>query len=434
MQPKFFKNYFIIDALGEGGMSKVFLAFDLKTLQFVAIKFLHQNIQENEMFLARLRREVDIYRQLHHKNVIGLVEDALDESPPYMVLEYIRGAPLNELIQKHGRLPAGTTFQVLSDLTEALHATHRAGIVHRDLQPGNVILTYMGWVKVLDYGIAKRDDNLLDTEPGAIMGTVIYSAPEQNMGASVDSRADMYSLGLILFEMLTGRRALRGRNIDEIRQEQTDDLDPPSEVAEDIPDELDEICEMLTQRMADERIENATKLLIELGKLRVGGDDSIEAKLITDPRERRRMAARQAVFEEKWEFVENMCERMQARGEDDAQVTFFRAKACSQLGKHDLADRQYEKAIFQDKENTEYVVDYAVALIKQKKHDKARKILHDVPVGSDGAANVLVRGLIELLAREAEWPDLAAIERERQAAEARRNSFLGRLWGKITGR
>jgi tetratricopeptide (TPR) repeat protein len=291
----------------------------------------------------------------------------------------------------------------------------------------------MGWIKVLDYGIAKREDGLLETEAGAIMGTMIYSAPEQNMGAVVDARADMYSLGLILYEMLTGKRAISGRNLQEIREEQQDDLDPPSEIAENIPEELDEICELLTQRMADERIENATKLLIELGKLRVGGDESIEAKLIKDGSERRLMAARQAVFEEKWEFVENMCQRMQAKGEVLPQVTFFRAKACSQLGKHDLAGRQYEKAIFQDQENIQFAVDYAVALIQQKNYSKAIKVLHAVPVGTDETANILVRGLLELLSRQAEWPDLEAIQRQREKEEARRNSFIGRLWNRITG-
>lgn len=430
MKRTFFKSYFLVGELGVGGMSKVYLAFDLRTMQFVAIKFLHQNIQKDEMFLARLRREVAIYRQLDHKNVVHLVEDALDQTPPFMALEYLRGVPLNDHIQRHGRLAPGQSFQVLSDLTEALHATHRAGIVHRDLQPGNVILTYMGWAKVLDYGIAKRDDGLVETIPGTIMGTVVYSAPEQNMGAQVDSRADMYSLGLILYEMLTGRRALKGGDLEAVRREQVEDLDPPSFEAEGVPPELDEICEMLTQRMADERIENATKLLIELGKLRAGGDDSIEAKLITDPAERRMVAVRQAVFEEKWEFVENLCARMQAKDEGGAQVTFFRAKALTQLGKHDLADRQYEKALFQDGDNVEYLVDYAVALIQQHNYPKAAKVLHGVPVGVEHSATILVRGLLDLLAARDEWPDLDALAAEPAAP---RRSLIGRLWGKLRG-
>ena len=433
MKSTFFKSYFIVDELGVGGMSKVYLAFDLRTMQFVAIKFLHQNIQQDEMFVARLKREVNIYRDLDHKNVINLVEDALDQSPPYMALEFLRGTPLNELIKGKGPLQPGLTFQILSDLTEALHATHRKGIVHRDLQPGNVILTYMGWCKVLDYGIAKRDDGLYDTEPGTVMGTVVYSAPEQNLGAVVDARADMYSLGLILYEMLTGQKALTGSTLDEIRAEQVDEIDPPSLVADGVPEELDEICEMLVERMADERIENATKLLIELGKLRAGGENSLENRLISDPAERRMMAARQAVFEEKWEFVENVCARMQAKDEGGAQATFFRAKALSQMGKHDMAERQYEKAIFQDKENVEYLVDFAVALIQQHNYPKAQKVLHEVPVGTESSANVLVRGLLDLLANRESWPDLAAMDKAKADEENMRSSFIGRLWDKIKG-
>lgn len=432
MESKFFRNYFIFDELGVGGMSKVYLAFDLKTMQFVAIKFLHQNIQQDAMFVARLKREVNIYRDLNHKNVVDLIEDALDRSPPYMALEYCRGTPLNVLIKQSGRLHPGLLFQILSDITEALHSTHRAGIVHRDLQPGNVILTYMGWCKVIDYGIAKRDDGLVETEPGTIMGTVVYSAPEQNMGSEVDSRADMYSLGLILYEMLTGQKALSGSTLDEIRAEQVDDLDPPSEVADDTPPELDEICEMLTQRMADDRIENATKLLIEIGKLKVGAE-SLEARLITDPAERRMMAARQAVFEGKWEFVENMCARMMEKNEGGAQTTFFRAKAATQIGKHDLAERMYEKAIFQEPGNIQYLVDYAVALIQRDAYDKARKVLGQVPVGGgDANATRLVHGLLEMLAKRSEWPDLKALE-QKDTGDPARTSFIGRLWGKFKG-
>lgn len=433
MKNTFFKQYFIVSELGAGGMSKVFLAFDLKTMRYVAIKFLHQNIQQDEMFLARLRREVDIYRDLDHKNVVNLVEDALDQSPPYVALEFLRGEPLDRLIKKGGKMPPGQCFEVLGDMTEALHATHRAGIIHRDLQPGNVILTYMGWAKVFDYGIAKRADGLVETEPGTVMGTVIYCAPEQNMGTEVDARADMYSLGLILFEMLTGQRALQGTTLDEIRVEQSDDLDPPSILLDDIPSELDEICEMLTQRLADDRIENATKLLIELGKLRAGGGDGgIEAKLITDASERRMLAARRAFFEGKWEFVDNICQRMQAKDEGGAQVCFFRAKALSQMGRHDIAFKQYEKAIFRDPENVQFLVDYAIDLITQHDYPKARQVLQNAPVGSDGITSVLVSGLLQLLDKKAEWPSLEEVARQKDEA-AGRTSFIGRLFSKFTG-
>lgn len=428
MKGQFFKSYFIVSELGEGGFSKVYLAFDLKSMQFCAIKFLHQSIQTNEMWTKRLRREVEIYKALNHKNVVNLVEDALDQSPPYMALEFLRGTPLNQLLKKKGRLPGGQSLQILEDITEALHATHRAGIIHRDLQPANIILTYMGWCKVFDYGIAYRKDGLVETEPGSIMGTVIYCSPEQNMGMKVEPRSDMYSLGLILFEMLTGQRALEGTSLEEIRMSQMDDLEPPSAIVSDVHPALDQLCELLTQRAADDRLENATKLLIELGKLRAGGDESIEAKLITDPAERRLLAARRAFFEEKWEFVDNICARMQDKKEGGSLITFYRAKALSKLGKHDLAFKNYEKAIFQDPENIDYLVDYAVALITQHNYPKAKQVLQKVPVGSSDTATVLVGGLLQLLALKDKWPPP-----EDPAKNAPRTSFIGRLFDRLKG-
>ncbi len=432
MKGQFFKSYFIVGELGEGGMSKVFLAFDLKGMRFVAVKFLHQNIQQSRMFLSRLRREVNIYRDLDHKNVINLVEDGLSETPPYVVLEYLRGTPLDKLVRAKGALPPGQCFEILSDITEALHSMHRGGIIHRDLQPGNVILTYMGWAKVFDFGIAKRADGLVETEPGTVMGTVIYCAPEQNMGMPVDARADMYSLGLILFELLTGQRALQGSSLDEIRVEQAEDLDPPSIVKRDVPSELDGICEMLTQRLPEERIENATKLLIELGKLRAGaGEGGIEAKLVTDAAERRMMAMRRGVFEEKWEFVDNMGQRMQAKDEGGPMVCFFRAKALSKLGRHDLAYKQYEKAIFGDPENREFLIDYAVDLMVQFDYAKAKAVLQKVPVGDNSPTSTMVSGLLQMLSRRDEWPRMDKLSEE--APKTARSSFIGRLIDKLRG-
>lgn len=408
MSGRFFKNYFLADELGEGGMSKVVLAFDIKRLRFVALKFLHQNVQKNQALLARMRREVAIYRTLEHKNVVGLVEDALDQSPPYMALEFLRGTSLEEFLQNHpGPLPPADAFQIFSDLTEALHITHRQGVVHRDIQPANVVLTYMGWAKVLDYGIAYREDDLLRTNPGTIMGTLVYGSPEQNMGIQVDPRSDMYSLGLLLYEMLTGRRALAGENLAQIRGSQAKDLPSPRLLVPSIPVELDDICQNLTTRMAEDRFENATKLLIELGKLRVG-NNSFESRLFSSPRARRRQALRKGVFEEKWAFVENMAARIQSKGEAEAEVFFFRAKALHALGRWEEAVAEFHGALSRAPHQLQWWVDYVVARIQQGEPDRAREVLKDCPQEGPEIDRKLIRALENLLDRRQEWPEQVA--------------------------
>lgn len=208
-------RYQLRDLLGEGGMASVYLAYDSALDRQVAIKTLHTELGREQSFRERFRREAQAVAKLSHTNIVSVFdtgEDELDGSlMPYIVMEYVEGQPLGSVlqtdIQQYGAMPADRALKVTADVLAALETSHEMGLVHRDIKPGNVMMTKRGVVKVMDFGIARAMQSGVTsmTQTGMVVGTPQYLSPEQALGRGVDARSDLYSVGIMLFQLLTGR-------------------------------------------------------------------------------------------------------------------------------------------------------------------------------------------------------------------------------------
>ncbi|MBV7669764.1 protein kinase [Streptomyces halstedii] len=208
-------RYQLRDLLGEGGMASVYLAYDTALDRQVAIKTLHTELGREQSFRERFRREAQAVAKLQHTNIVSVFDTGEDELGgalmPYIVMEYVEGQPLGSVlqsdIQQHGAMPADKALKVTADVLAALETSHEMGLVHRDIKPGNVMMTKRGVVKVMDFGIARAMQSGVTsmTQTGMVVGTPQYLSPEQALGRGVDARSDLYSVGIMLFQLLTGR-------------------------------------------------------------------------------------------------------------------------------------------------------------------------------------------------------------------------------------
>lgn len=208
-------RYQLRDLLGEGGMASVYLAYDSALDRQVAIKTLHTELGREQSFRERFRREAQAVAKLQHTNIVSVFDTGEDELGgalmPYIVMEYVEGQPLGSVLQSdirsHGAMPAEKALKVTADVLAALDTSHEMGLVHRDIKPGNVMVTKRGVVKVMDFGIARAMQSGVTsmTQTGMVVGTPQYLSPEQALGRGVDARSDLYSVGIMLFQLLTGR-------------------------------------------------------------------------------------------------------------------------------------------------------------------------------------------------------------------------------------
>ncbi|MEV0638179.1 protein kinase [Streptomyces sp. NPDC050619] len=208
-------RYQLRDLLGEGGMASVHLAYDAVLDRQVAVKTLHTELGREQAFRERFRREAQAVAKLTHTNIVSVFdtgEDNLDGmTTPYIVMEYIEGRPLgsvlDEDVRQYGAMPADKALKITADVLAALEISHEMGLVHRDIKPGNVMMTKRGVVKVMDFGIARAMQSGVTsmTQTGMVVGTPQYLSPEQALGRGVDARSDLYSVGIMLFQLVTGR-------------------------------------------------------------------------------------------------------------------------------------------------------------------------------------------------------------------------------------
>ncbi|MEU0050113.1 protein kinase [Streptomyces sp. NPDC006309] len=208
-------RYQLRDLLGEGGMASVHLAYDAVLDRQVAIKTLHTELGREQAFRERFRREAQAVAKLTHTNIVSVFDTGEDElsgmATPYIVMEYVEGRPLGSVlaedIRQYGAMPADKALKLTADVLAALEISHEKGLVHRDIKPGNVMMTKRGVVKVMDFGIARAMQSGVTsmTQTGMVVGTPQYLSPEQALGRGVDARSDLYSVGIMLFQLVTGR-------------------------------------------------------------------------------------------------------------------------------------------------------------------------------------------------------------------------------------
>jgi serine/threonine-protein kinase len=263
-------RYQIIRKLGAGGMADVYLAEDQELGRRVAIKILNDRHANDEQFVERFRREAKNAAALSHPNIVSIYDRGEAEGTYYIAMEYLDGRSLKELILSRGDAPIAVVVEYARQILAALRFAHRHGIVHRDIKPHNVLVDGEGRVKVTDFGIARAGASQM-TEAGSIVGTAQYLSPEQARGADVDQRSDLYSLGVVMYEMLTGTVPFGGDTPVEIAMKhlsQTPAL--PSTKRADVPRELDMVVTRSLAKNPDDRYQNAEEMEADLDRVARG--------------------------------------------------------------------------------------------------------------------------------------------------------------------
>jgi len=254
-------RYQIRSRIARGGMATVYLATDLRLERRVAVKVMHGHLADDAAFRERFIREARSAARLAHPNVVAVFDQGEDSDMAYLVMEYLPGITLRELLQEHRVLTTEQTLDIIEAVLGGLAAAHRAGIVHRDLKPENVLLADDGRIKIGDFGLARAVS--ANTATGAaLLGTIAYLSPELVTRGIADARSDIYAVGIMMYEMLTGEQPYKGEQPVHIAyQHANSTVPPPSEKNARVPAELDEIVQWATARTPDERPADARALL-----------------------------------------------------------------------------------------------------------------------------------------------------------------------------
>ncbi len=263
-------RYRIIRKLGAGGMANVYLAEDQELGRRVAIKILDDRHAADNSFIERFRREAKNAAGLSHPNIVSIYDRGEAEGTYYIAMEYLSGRSLKELIVGRGPTPMRIALDYARQILAALGFAHRHGIVHRDIKPHNVVVDADGRLKVTDFGIARSGASQM-TEVGSIIGTAQYLSPEQARGSPVDQRSDVYSVGIVLYEMLTGKVPFTGDTPLEIAMKHLSEVPvPPSEVRDDIPDDLDMVVLRALAKDPEDRYQTASEMDADLARIQRG--------------------------------------------------------------------------------------------------------------------------------------------------------------------
>ena len=280
-----------IDALlGEGGMAAVMSAYDLKENRNVAVKMLKEEMTDDKQAVKRFINESKAIAAMNHPNIVKVYDVVVASDTKYLVMEYIEGESLRDYMDRNGAIPFDKTVSILSQILDALEHAHEKGVIHRDIKPQNIIMMKNGKVVVTDFGIAKMADSEATGDEKA-MGTVYYISPEQAEGSSIDERSDLYSLGVTLFEMLTGKLPFTGENALDIAMKQINEEPPsPRDYLPTIPKGMEQIVLFALKKDPEERFQSASQMKIYLEELK--RDPFAEFAL--EPKEQQRIALENA--------------------------------------------------------------------------------------------------------------------------------------------
>jgi serine/threonine-protein kinase len=263
-------RYRIQRKLGAGGMADVYLAEDQELGRRVAIKILNGRHANDDQFIERFRREAKNAAALNHPNIVSIYDRGEAEDTYYIAMEFLDGRTLKELVVSRGAAPINVAIEYARQILSALRFAHRHGIVHRDIKPHNVLVDAEGRVKVTDFGIARAGTSQM-TETGSIVGTAQYLSPEQARGGEVDPRSDLYSLGVVLYELLTGKTPFDGETPVEIAMKHLSNAPkPPSKLRPDVTPELDKVVLRALAKNPDDRYQSADEMEADLERVARG--------------------------------------------------------------------------------------------------------------------------------------------------------------------
>jgi serine/threonine protein kinase len=265
-------RYSILRTLGSGGMAKVYLAHDEVLDRDVALKVLREQFAEDDEFVERFKREAQNAAALSHPNIVQVYDRGkAGDDASYIAMEYVPGGALKERISWGGPLDPGVAASIALQIAEALNAAHERGVIHRDIKPQNILLTPAGDAKVADFGIARAASATTISQRSVVLGTASYMSPEQAMGEPVGPASDLYSLGVVLYEMLTGELPYTAESPVAVSMKHVNEpLRPPREVNPRIPEDVNALVVKLLAKDADDRYASAPELVEDLRRVRDG--------------------------------------------------------------------------------------------------------------------------------------------------------------------
>lgn len=259
-------RYKILEKVGSGGMASVYKAQDILLDRIVAVKILHSKYASDHDFVVRFRQEAQAAAKLSQPNIVNIYDVGYDDNAHYIVMEYVRGETLKDYIEKHGHLPINTSIQISFDIGEALEHAHANGIVHCDIKPHNILVTETGRIKVADFGIARAINSSSSTkDEKSVLGSVHYFSPEQASGGKIDERTDIYSLGVVMYEMMTGVVPFEGDTaISVALQHVQNDIPLPTKYNRRIPQLVERVILKAMAKNPDDRFQTISEMMSEL--------------------------------------------------------------------------------------------------------------------------------------------------------------------------
>jgi serine/threonine-protein kinase len=262
-------RYALGEMIGTGGMADVFIGDDTRLNRKVAIKVLRRDLARDPSFVARFRKEALAAGGLNHSGIVSVYDSGEENNSPYIVMELITGESLRQLLQK-GVIPQARALEIVEGILQALEYSHKEGIVHRDIKPGNIMITDSGDIKVMDFGIARATDDIGATMTNTwnVVGTAQYLSPEQATGEMADGRSDLYSLGCLMYELLTGRPPFTGDTPVSIAyQHVSSPITPASQVKPGLSTDIDRMLEVVLSKDPNNRYQDATAMLADLQRV-----------------------------------------------------------------------------------------------------------------------------------------------------------------------
>ena len=270
-------RYEIQEKIGEGGMSIVYKARCNKLNRYVAVKILKKELSDNEEIVSKFKREATAIAALSDNNIVNVLDVGTQDDLNYIVMEYVKGKTLKDVIKQFGKLNYETAITIGTQIAKALDCAHRNKIIHRDVKPQNVLVTEDGIIKVTDFGIAKSTTSATLTNTTTIMGSAHYFSPEQAKGSFIDTRTDLYSFGVVLYEMVTGKLPFEADSPVTIALKHIqEEVVPPKQLNSKIPDSLNKLILKAMDKDANKRYQTAKEIIADLQKIKEDPDSVID--------------------------------------------------------------------------------------------------------------------------------------------------------------
>lgn len=269
-------RYELIEKIGEGGMAEVYKAKCLKLNRYNAVKILKKEFSSNKEIVEKFKREATAIANFSHPNIIGVLDVGTQDGINYIVMEYVKGKTLKQIIKEQVKIPSNAAVEIAIQIAKALECAHKNNIIHRDVKPQNILIAEDGTVKVSDFGIAKSVTSSTVAHTTEVMGSAHYFSPEQAKGSYMDERTDIYSLGIVLYEMVTGKVPFDGENAVSIALKHIQEpVVPPKNISPEIPENLNKLILKAMEKEPIKRYQSAKEILNDLMKIKNNVDFTI---------------------------------------------------------------------------------------------------------------------------------------------------------------